>query len=216
MKTNSATSIDAGAGGVDPAVGPSTRAEFKPWHFFMLAGFVAATAGVLLAGQTTPAHLVFLSLSILCAALTAAAIHRTIAPLAAPDTYENSESLGHRTRAALEREKLLVLRSIKELEFDHAMGKVSDYDFQEMAGRLKARAVELMVRLDQDAGGYRDAIEREVRQRLDSAGAGTPESTPRAGEGRPPQGFGPAKSCACGTANDTDARFCKQCGVQLA
>ena len=34
----------------------------------------------------------------------------------------------------LEREKALVLRSIKELEFDHAMGKVSDADFAEIGG----------------------------------------------------------------------------------
>ena len=36
------------------------------------------------------------------------------------------EMVGERTRVALEREKNLVLRSIKELEFDHAMGKVGE------------------------------------------------------------------------------------------
>ena len=39
------------------------------------------------------------------------------------------EMVGSRTRVALEREKDLALRSIKELEFDHAMGKVADADF---------------------------------------------------------------------------------------
>ena len=48
--------------------------------------------------------------------------------------------LGGRTRAALEREKTLSLRSIKELEFDRAMGKVSEKDFAEMGARLRARA----------------------------------------------------------------------------
>ena len=51
-------------------------------------------------------------------------------------------------RAVLEREKMLVLRSIKELEFDRAMGKVSAADFDEMAGRLRARALSLMKQLD--------------------------------------------------------------------
>ena len=37
-----------------------------------------------------------------------------------------------RQRVALERDKALTLRAIKELEFDHAMGKVSDNDFAEM------------------------------------------------------------------------------------
>lgn len=170
----------------------------------MLAGFIAATAAVLLARQTSPGHLVLLSIAILCAALTAAGLHRTIAPLAAPHTFESTESLGRRTRAALEREKALVLRSIKELEFDRAMGKVSDRDFQEMAGRLKARAVELIKRLDQDAGGYRELIEREVAKRLEAAG-----------ESPAGQGVSRAGQCACGTANDDDARFCKQCGARL-
>ena len=38
--------------------------------------------------------------------------------------------VGERTRAALEREKMLTLRAIKELEFDRAMGKMSEEDFR--------------------------------------------------------------------------------------
>ena len=52
--------------------------------------------------------------------------------------------IGQRTRVALEREKMLALRTIKELEFDRAMGKLSDEDFREMSGRLRARAARLM------------------------------------------------------------------------
>ena len=40
----------------------------------------------------------------------------------------------------LERDKALVLRSIKELEFDRAMGKVGDADFAEVSAGLRARA----------------------------------------------------------------------------
>ena len=64
--------------------------------------------------------------------------------------------VGQRTRAALEREKLLTLRAIKELEFDRAMGKLSDEDWQEMSGRLRARAARLIRQLDAGAG-YRAA-----------------------------------------------------------
>ncbi len=52
------------------------------------------------------------------------------------------------TREALEQEKALVLRSIKELEFDRAMRKVSDADFAEIGGRLRERALVLMAELD--------------------------------------------------------------------
>ena len=40
------------------------------------------------------------------------------------------------------------LRSIKELEFDHAMGKVSEADFAELRTRLRARALDVMEELE--------------------------------------------------------------------
>jgi hypothetical protein len=107
--------------------------------------------------------------------------------------------LGGRTRAALEREKALTLRSIKELEFDRAMGKVSDVDFAEMAGRLRSKAAGLIQRLD--AGStYREQIDRELARRGVSA----------------PPALAAGVCGGCGTANDADARFCKQCGQGLA
>ena len=72
---------------------------------------------------------------------------------------------GGRTRAALEREKSLVLRSIKDLEFDHAMGKLSDNDFAEMGARLRGRAAGLLRQLDAGSG-YREAIQMEIDKRL--------------------------------------------------
>ena len=72
-------------------------------------------------------------------------------------------TIGGRTRIALEREKTLVLRSIKELEFDFAMGKIAKADFDEMSGRLRARALGLMRQLDA-GGGYREQIAEEVEE----------------------------------------------------
>ena len=107
--------------------------------------------------------------------------------------------IGQRTRAALEREKLLVLRSIKELEFDKAMGKLSDGDFNEMSGRLRTRAARL-IRLVDAGGGYRAQVEGDLARRLGEAPA-----EPQA-----------ARFCsACGTPRDADARFCKGCGAKL-
>ena len=71
-------------------------------------------------------------------------------------------SIGGRRRAALERDKLLTLRSIKELEFDRAMGKVSEADFVEMRDRLRARALRLMRQLE-GAALYQQMIERDVQ-----------------------------------------------------
>jgi hypothetical protein len=108
--------------------------------------------------------------------------------------------LAGRTRAALEREKALTLRSIKELEFDRAMGKVSDADFAEMAARLRSKAAGLIQSLDAGTN-YRQQIDRELERRRGSAAPPPP----------------PAGVCTgCGTTNDVDARFCKQCGLSLA
>jgi hypothetical protein len=112
------------------------------------------------------------------------------------------QPMSERLRQDLEREKALTLRSIKELEFDRAMGKVSPQDFDVMAGRLRARALGIMRRLEAGSSAYRDVIEKELAQRV-----GPPLT--------PPAAAAAAGMCACGTANDRDARFCKACGAKL-
>jgi len=184
---------------MDSEAGPA----FRPWHFFVLASLVAATAAVLMAPRPTPEHLVLISLTLAAAGLVGAAFHRALLPLVSSADELLSEPLGQRTRAALEREKTLVLRSIKELEFDRAMGKVADPDFHEMVGRLRARALAIMKQLD-EGGSYRDVIERELAKKIGTAPlAATAASST-------------AIRCACGTTNDADARFCKSCGAKLA
>jgi len=128
--------------------------------------------------------------------------YRILSPLVS-DQPETPMTIGGRTRVALEREKTLVLRSIKELEFDFAMGKIAKADFDEMSGRLRARALGLMRQLDA-GGGYREQIEKEVNERLGSEG--TIRLKPDA----------PGVCDECGTQNDTDAKFCKNCGHRLS
>jgi len=100
-----------------------------------------------------------------------------------------------RRREILEKEKALVLRSIKELEFDRAMGKIGESDFAEIGSRLRARALALMEDLERTTPPPADAQVRSV------------ETNPV------------RRTCpACGTSNDVDAKYCKQCGsaVQVA
>jgi hypothetical protein len=137
-----------------------------------------------------------------------------LAPLAAPDATMFAEPLSERERAALQREKMLVLRSIKELEFDRSMGKLSQKDFDEMSERLRARAMTLMKQLDEGAGGYRELIERELRARLGRGpGSGAAVTAAVAEDAATATVTG---TCAtCGTVNDEDAAFCKRCGGKL-
>jgi hypothetical protein len=170
--------------------------QLQPWQFFTLAGLAGATAVVFVTRDASPAAVVLLSLIVGAAAFVGIAAWRTLGPLARTHQGRGAEVLGGRTRAALEREKTLVLRAIKDLEFDRAMGKVSESDFAEMSARLRTRAAGLLRQLDRGAG-YRDEIERELARRVRVA--------------PPPTRL----SCACGTANDPDARFCKSCGQKL-
>ena len=179
---------------------------FRPWHLFVLAGLLASTVGVLVVRPDDPVVLVLLVAAIGSAAWVGFMLYRMLWPLAAPGFTERTEIVGGRARAALEREKTLLLRALKELEFDQAMSKVSAADFQEMSGRLRARAITLMRQLDVTLPGYREVIERELAQRLGSD-AGGPHPAPAGAEG--------AACPDCATTNDHDARFCKACGAEL-
>jgi hypothetical protein len=201
---------------------PDTTGDvgFRPWHFFVLASLMAATAGVALSHGTSPANLVLVSLSIGAAGSAGLGFYRMLAPLVADAAGVGADTLGARTRATLEREKVLVLRTIKELEFDRAMGKVSVQDFDEMVTRLRARAIALMKQLDQGRGAYRDLIERELLSRLGApparpAAAAAPERATPGAVVSAEAAEASASCAACGTANDPDARFCKQCGARL-
>jgi hypothetical protein len=155
-------------------------------------------------------NVVSVIVAIATVALAAVGLYRTLMPLAIPDAGEQTDMLGGRTRAALEREKMLVLRSIKEVEFDRAMRKISDADYQEMVGRLRSRAAGLLRQLDGGGLGYRELIERDLATRLGAApDAATTAATPE--RPRPAPGI-----CqACGVDNGADAKFCKACGARV-
>jgi hypothetical protein len=209
----------------------SSGAEgLRPWQFFAVASLLAATAAVWIGRPAGLAALVLLSAAIGAGGCAAVALYRTVWPLVAPEFSDGIAMVGAHTRAALEREKTAVLRAIKELEFDRAMGKVSNSDFEELMARLRGRALALLRQLEQEGSPYRELIERELRVRLAARLAAAAAREAEGGE-RPgrsleraeaadgvghPLGEGLPLCGACGTANDADARFCKHCGARLA
>ncbi len=136
----------------------------QPWQFFLLGGMLAATATVIVATGQSPANIIILSLTVVSVSFVGLGAYRILLPLVMPEVIAPPTIAG-RTRVAMEREKTLVLRSIKELEFDYAMGKVAKVDFDEMHTRLRNRALGLMKQLDA-GGGYKEQIAREIEQRL--------------------------------------------------
>jgi len=94
--------------------------------------------------------------------------------------------------------------AIKDLEFDHAMGKLSDADYQAMRAKYEAKAVAVLQELDKYGGRVPagDAIEEQVRalraQRRKERGA--PAS---------------AKCPACSAPYQAGDQFCAKCGATL-
>jgi len=213
--TRAARPSSGAAGGHDTAAPtPTTDSGLRPWQFFVLAALACATAVTWLARAQGLTAVIMLSLLMGAVAFAALTMLRTISPLVSPEE-DRTVMLGGRTRAAFEREKLLTLRAIKELEFDHAMKKLSDEDFREMSGRLRLRAARLIHELDA-AGGYRARIEQDLSKRLgDHAAPGgtTPGSQMTHGES---DAAAARRACGgCSTLNEADARFCKACGARL-
>jgi hypothetical protein len=169
---------------------------------------LAATATVIVATGQSPANIIILSLTVVSVSFVGLGAYRMLSPLVLPEV-DAPMTIAGRTRVALEREKTLVLRSIKELEFDFAMGKIAKADFDEMSGRLRARALGLMRQLD-EGGGYREQIAKEVQRRLEGDGFS------RRRDGAIAEAVALQASCAaCDTQNDPDAKFCKNCGAKL-
>jgi hypothetical protein len=188
---NSATSTSQDADGRPDAL--------QPWQLFTLAGLIGATVVVFMSRGHTASGIILLSLIVFAAAVVGIGAWRMLAPLVNPGDPTLTTVIGGRTRAGLEREKALALRSIKELEFDRAMGKVSEKDFAEMGNRLRVRAAGLMRQLDAGTS-YREQIAQEIDKRVSR------ESTAGA----------VLHACQhCGTENDGDAQFCKRCGASL-
>jgi hypothetical protein len=63
------------------------------------------------------------------------------------DRLEEAGSL-ERRRVALEEERDRALAALKELEFDHRTGKVSDEDYRSLVGDLRRRAAETLRALE--------------------------------------------------------------------
>ena len=131
--------------------------------------------------------------------LLIAAVATAIAyPLLRPGSSE-AESARQRGSDSerLKREKHIALLAIKEAEFDHAMGKLSESDYGSLRGIYEERALGAL-------------------SALAEMGAGTPVDS--SGGGRvsaPAQTGAPDAFCSgCGRRFEAGDRFCPGCGKQ--
>ena len=117
-------------------------------------------------------------------------------------------------RAALVREKDELLAAIRELRFEHELGKVSQADFERLEQRYRARAREVLRELDQQIEPYRARAGALLEQALAGAPIADAAVAPAAAIAPPASNTAPA-CIQCGTGNDPDALFCKKCGRRM-
>lgn len=194
----------------------------------LLAGTLGGAAAVLLVLVVFyGAHLdpPTVALSVAAAALlhALARMYAVVRALGAPDRMAAvGRAAGSFTQAELRDEKRRLLRAIKELEFDHGMGKLSQADFDAVIAIYRLRAIEVMRALAGEA-----EVHPELAKLLAERGA--PTQAPGDAPAKPPvveevvpgqTNLGPLDSttriCAlCNGMNDADARFCKYCGAAM-
>jgi hypothetical protein len=68
--------------------------------------------------------------------------------------------------AALNDEKASLLRAIKDLEYEHAVGKIGEADFARLDAAYRARAKQVLVQLDRDVKPLYEEAERLIAARL--------------------------------------------------
>jgi len=76
------------------------------------------------------------------------------------------EALSLAAPSAEEEEKRSVLRTLKDLEYEKSVGKISDEDYAELVAKYSARAKELIQVVDADMDDARAQVERLLSKRL--------------------------------------------------
>jgi hypothetical protein len=120
-------------------------------------------------------------------------------------------------RDALLREKQELLTAIRDVRFEHDLGKVSDADFERLEQRYRARARDVLRELEEQIAPYREQA-RALLPRAIGEPASDSAPAPRGGasDNAPAPRSAATIACAqCGTGNDSDAVFCKKCGARL-
>lgn len=154
---------------------------------------------------------------------------------------EALDATAHAVDALASRKKMLV-RALKDLDNERALGKLEDEDYEQLSQTYRGELKEVLARIDASLAPHRPKAEDAARAYLVKAGLseGAEPSRPKLEESEPelpadaesapdlaaqsePAVKVAAKAkparlaCAkCSTSNEPDATFCKKCGASLA
>jgi hypothetical protein len=211
-------------------------------------GIPAATVGgALVAGVMLglgPAILVLAGGVLLASVAVLWASVRTLtgdAPL--PTDLDIAEMRGGSVDSRVSRKRML-LRALKDLESERAIGKLSEDDYGSVAPRYRNELKQIMKEMDETLSPHRPRAEQIAKTHLRKVGLGhglyrdappPPESdedlakaeaeaeAESEAEAAPPPSVKPKskktaarRTCpACDKPNEIDAKFCKECGKPL-
>jgi hypothetical protein len=129
-----------------------------------------------------------------------------------------------------------VLRALKDLESEHALGKIDDADYEAIAESYRDEAKAVMREIDAEMAPLLEEAERMAREYLaEHTGGGAQNSTDtqtrddrassknegdvqdasREPSTKPAAAEGRVACPACRASNEVDASFCKQCGASM-
>ncbi|MBI4786992.1 MAG: zinc ribbon domain-containing protein [Chloroflexi bacterium] len=104
--------------------------------------------------------------------------------------------------------------AIKDLETDHAMGKLSDTDYATLRAKYEGKALTILQKLD-----AAQASVQHAQRAAASKGACAQCGTPVVAGAKFCRGCGAGVGAACGSCGApvaADAKFCRRCGTPVA
>jgi hypothetical protein len=128
------------------------------------------------------------------------------------------EAVGARRHGvdALSEEKRRVLRALKDLENERAVGKIEEADYDLLVARYRDEAKTVMREMDLQVAPLRDEAEKVARAFLRKRGLAPEGGVEPATAVAPVAVADERVTCGrCTTSNEPDATFCKQCGGSL-
>jgi hypothetical protein len=121
--------------------------------------------------------------------------------------------------------KRMLIRSLKDLDNEKALGKLEPEDHDALAAVARAELKEVLRRMDESLAPFRKNAEALAasflaQQEQGVAGAAKARAASAASEAAPratPDASGATRAgcAACGASNEPDARFCKACGMAI-
>jgi len=142
-----------------------------------------------------------------CTAVVIAAAWFTLRPLfKEPETDLGIEMLAETELDRLLQRKNVIYRNLRDLEFEHKMGRLSDTDFRQLEAGYKSEAAGILQKVDQLNTDelIDDSIEKDVAARKAKLYRSRPKTNKE------------SRRCpACGAEAISGKRYCADCGHQL-